>query len=412
MEQGFIQILKTIIKEQGKDIFNEASKCKAILSDYTKGEYKKESRLLLQAIEAKIPKAINAAQEIDLCRKQALKRLDEDFDMKQETAEDLTDTLIHVLKGVPFPKRESASQKEKEDITNQKKDSAQTAPDDQYFLSVNGKNTGPFDTETMKTKIKKGEIKRETYVWKEGMAEWVQAVTVKELSGFLPPSAPPPPRPAPITPVQGTVVKPAPSQSSSSVKTGDIIKFGNYDWRVLDVQGDKALIITKDIIKNCKYHSEYKGTTWEACTLRNYLNGEFYNKFTSEQQKRIVETRITNNDNLWYGTAGGNDTTDKIFLLSIEEADKYFGNSGDYHNKRRIDIFTGVESNIAGGFISNIHNNSRIAAFENKNYTWWLRSPGIYDDNQAGVCANGAIDVVGDKNFFDRGVRPALWLKI
>ena len=52
MEQGFIDILQKLIAEQGKEILLNASKCKALLADYTKNEYKKESRLLLQALDA------------------------------------------------------------------------------------------------------------------------------------------------------------------------------------------------------------------------------------------------------------------------------------------------------------------------------------------------------------------------
>jgi len=118
-------------------------------------------------------------------------------------------------------------------------------------------------------------------------------------------------------------------------KIGSIIPFGNYKWRVLDVQDGNALIITEDVIEERPYNEENEGVTWRTCDLRKYLNNEFLRKFTKEQQGRIVEKKIPNPDNLWYGTKGGRDTRDKVFLLSLEEVDKYFGNSGDYLNKRR-----------------------------------------------------------------------------
>ncbi|MCL2184454.1 MAG: hypothetical protein FWB86_01175 [Treponema sp.] len=114
MEQDFIEILKTIIKEQGKEAIFDSAKCKPLLADYTKGEFKKESRILLQALDAKVQKAVNTSQEIDICRKQQIRLLHEDYAMIEETAADIVDTLIHVLKGVPFPKRETAASAVKE----------------------------------------------------------------------------------------------------------------------------------------------------------------------------------------------------------------------------------------------------------------------------------------------------------
>jgi hypothetical protein len=61
MEQGFIDILKQIVKEQGSIALTDAKKCKAFLADYTKNEYKKEIRLLLQAVEAGAAKKIEGA---------------------------------------------------------------------------------------------------------------------------------------------------------------------------------------------------------------------------------------------------------------------------------------------------------------------------------------------------------------
>ncbi len=109
----------------------------------------------------------------------------------------------------------------------------------------------------------------------------------------------------------------------SLVKKSDIITFGKYDWIVLDITNDMAFIITEDIIEERAYNEEYEGTTWEDCTLRKYLNGTFYNSFSEEEQLMIAETAVTNPDNSKYGTDGGNDTTDKIFLLSLEEAEEY-----------------------------------------------------------------------------------------
>lgn len=68
LDQGYINILETMIKEKGKDVLLDASKCKGLLSDYTRGEHKKESRLLLLALESKVQKEIDKTNENDFCR--------------------------------------------------------------------------------------------------------------------------------------------------------------------------------------------------------------------------------------------------------------------------------------------------------------------------------------------------------
>jgi hypothetical protein len=200
---------------------------------------------------------------------------------------------------------------------------------------------------------------------------------------------------------------------------GSIIPFGNYQWLILDIQDGKALIISKDVIENRAYNAVYEDITWENCALREYLNSSFLQKLIAdpkvrEQQNAITETRIINSDNLWYNSNGGNDTTDKIFLLSLEEADKYFGDSGDYQNKKRKffkdDKFSPDDN---GNFITNIHDTERIACLNNENSWWLLRSPGSDNKTTAIVDFNGSICVDGANvsyNIF--GIRPALWLKV
>jgi len=56
---------------------------------------------------------------------------------------------------------------------------------------------------------------------------------------------------------------------------------------VLDVQGDKALMITKDVIEKRPYNVQDTDVTWETCDLRKYLNGEFLQKFTEEERGKM-----------------------------------------------------------------------------------------------------------------------------
>jgi hypothetical protein len=200
----------------------------------------------------------------------------------------------------------------------------------------------------------------------------------------------------------------------NEVKIGDIIPFGEYDWRVLDVREGKALIITESVVEQRAYNVHLMYMTWEMCRLREYLNGEFLNKF---DVSRIAEVTNPNPDNLWCETEGGNPTQDKIFLLSLEEVDKYFGNSGDYLAQRRKSFDDEFYLDDDGIWVTNNHDSSRIANYMGETCWWWLRSPGDGScwgsETAAYVTQYGSVLVTGE--YIRRqhgGVRPALWLKL
>lgn len=81
------------------------------------------------------------------------------------------------------------------------------------------------------------------------------------------------------------------------------------------------------------YHSQECAVTWETCDLREYLNDDFYHAFEESDRARILETAVVTKDNPWYGTNGGSPTRDKIFLLSMEEDIRYFGDSGQLQTR-------------------------------------------------------------------------------
>jgi len=85
----------------------------------------------------------------------------------------------------------------------------------------------------------------------------------------------------------------------------------------------------------------------------------------------------------WFSTRGGNDTTDKIFLLSIEEADEFF----------------------AG--ISN-----RMTSHDGRKISWWLRCTQAEGSGAANMFHDHG-SIFGFFNFTSKsGVRPALWLRL
>ncbi len=198
-------------------------------------------------------------------------------------------------------------------------------------------------------------------------------------------------------------------------KIGSVISFGSYNWRVLDIQNNTALVITDEIIEHRSYHDAYIDITWADCSLRKYLNGEFYEKFNAADRSRIIPVLNKNLDNQWYGSKGGIDTQDSIFLLSLEEVCKYFGDS--------LSKLQNPGKNQRYWFERKDENNSkRIARVLGKEvaWWWWLRSPGrlnvkaVYifgTDGNIGIQGNNILKGNISDGKCTGGVRPALWLK-
>ena len=198
----------------------------------------------------------------------------------------------------------------------------------------------------------------------------------------------------------------------SSVQVGDVIQFAGIDWRVLEISDGKALILSEYLLKEMQYNNKYTGMTWAECSLREYLNGKFYDDtFKGDEKALIAEAAIETADNPWFGTPGGKSTKDRLFLLSIEEVIRYFGDSGELEN-RQADA-RGIDDQYSLQRIATYSNNTEYASW------WWLRSPGDNDRSAAIINRFGGLRICGvDVTLPEHppeglgGVRPALWLKI
>jgi hypothetical protein len=208
-------------------------------------------------------------------------------------------------------------------------------------------------------------------------------------------------------------------KDEAAMQIGDILSFGSYKWRVLAIQNNTALIITDEIIEHRPYHDKYVDITWADCGLRKYLNGEFYDKFTDIDKSKIVPVKNKNPDNHWYGTKGGTDTQDSIFLLSLEEAVcKYFGDSSNNllnPSKKQRYWFQRKDEN----------NSKRCAGLKKHTPWYWIRSPGSNNKKAVYIHGDGNIGIQGNNIFkgniddfyyegvkYMGGVRPAFWLKM
>lgn len=155
----------------------------------------------------------------------------------------------------------------------------------------------------------------------------------------------------------------------------------------------------------CKnYHDTYDNVTWETSTLREWLNSEFLDTaFTNRERNAIQDTLVSNLDNPNYKTSGGNDTIDKVFLLSYDEAqNNAYGFMSGVSNKSKSRQMRLTPAALVEGYANK----------ENGNTCWWLRSPGITNQYAAYVFTVGSIT---DSYFVGRrndAVRPVIRVKL
>ncbi len=201
---------------------------------------------------------------------------------------------------------------------------------------------------------------------------------------------------------------------NANAKTGDYITFGKYEqdgdtsngkedieWLVLDVQDGKALVTSKYALDAQPYNIDRVDVTWETCTLRSWLNNDFYSEaFSNTDKSKISVTKVTAENNPEYQTEVGNDTQDKVFLLSINEVYNYF----DANNKIICEPTKYAKDK--GAYYYDEPDRDYYG-----NCHWWLRSPGESAENAAKVYGIGLVMKYGDSVDKDSvSVRPAFWL--
>ena len=210
-------------------------------------------------------------------------------------------------------------------------------------------------------------------------------------------------------------------------------KYEPIKWRVLSVDGNDAFLLADVALDDQKYNLNYKSVTWETSSIRSWLNGygvsanetqtdyshkNFLNAaFSSEEKNAIKTTNVINDNNISYGNAGGNNTSDKIFLLSESEvyytdrAEKYgfIKNAGIYDEARRS------RGSAYAYAMGTTRYNCTSGSYKkyNENIWWGLRSPGGATNLAAGVTVEkGSIVMYVSVSDPGVGVRPALHLNL
>ncbi|MEZ5164151.1 MAG: DUF4339 domain-containing protein [Fimbriimonadaceae bacterium] len=67
-------------------------------------------------------------------------------------------------------------------------------PTKEFFVGVNGQQTGPYAENVLGQMIASGQVQKDTLVWSAGMDAWKAAGEVAELSGFFGQTPPPMPQ--------------------------------------------------------------------------------------------------------------------------------------------------------------------------------------------------------------------------
>ena len=215
-----------------------------------------------------------------------------------------------------------------------------------------------------------------------------------------------------------------------NVQVGSCISFGHYEqdndltngkepisWRVLAKENGKALLISEYALDCKPYNETYTEVTWETCTLRQWLNHDFLTAaFKAHEQDAIAVTNVKAEDHSFWNTDAGNDTQDKLFLLSIKEAEKYFApdefdKTIGQENKDRACRATAYA--IKNG--SRTYSSADSMAEYDGCCTWWLRTPTGSQRQAADVECFGYVYGNFDSNGVDAdgmSVRPALWVNL
>ena len=201
-----------------------------------------------------------------------------------------------------------------------------------------------------------------------------------------------------------------------AVNVNDIVSFGHYEqdgnrsngaeaieWLVLDVQEDRALLLSRYALDAQPFHKKYEYVTWDTSTIRQWLNGTFYNSAFSEDEKTIMErTTLLPDRNPYIKCDSGRETADYVFLLSLEEVDAFIQSNGNIDKDALLCYPTDYAV--------------QQGTYKNKDTGgcwWWLRTSA--DDNLA-VCSVNSDTIIdyhdGTVNSPKAGVRPAIWVSI
>ncbi len=195
----------------------------------------------------------------------------------------------------------------------------------------------------------------------------------------------------------------------TSSQSWPVVKFGHFEqdndisngqepieWLVLDEKDGYSLLLSKKILDVSTF--DFSGTfvTWDASSLRRYLNKVFIDQaFTDSEKRAIDETVVDNSAEQQPSKAVKTpvkDTLDQVFLLSDAEVRYYFESDSD----RSCEVSKYARA-LGKKNLANIDG-------------WWLRT--VYDSQNASLgWVNTDGKISGARSGIQTGIRPAIWVE-
>ncbi|MCR5661121.1 MAG: DUF6273 domain-containing protein [bacterium] len=256
------------------------------------------------------------------------------------------------------------------------------------------------------------------------------------------------PKAEPFDPAKLEMIPVYALSAQARFERGTYVTFGRYpqkifdmpepiEWLVLDNDGETALLISKYGLDGREFHNVFPDAAgWSSCSLREWLNIDFLRKaFNDDERQRITESILHNDDTVfedWDGlikvTKGCSKTRDKIFCLSIDEAEHYFADNvsrmcvaTQYAKKRarksvraRIKQKRGLITEPSLSVVTaNTYGLYIQVPVDIDSCCYWLRSQGDCEDSIARVYYDGSIHMAGSDIYEEtEAVRPALRIKL
>lgn len=194
-------------------------------------------------------------------------------------------------------------------------------------------------------------------------------------------------------------------KDSSGNITYHYFKWERIKWKVLQMEGSTLFLMADRGLDGRAYDSHGNSVTWENCSLRRWLNDTFCRTaFSRAEQEALVPWTVANGDNPQYGTEGGNDTTDKIYLLSVGEAA-----TPSYGFCEDLDVQSASRWVEGSDFYACVR---EVGLNDDGSCEWRLRSPGKNTYASADV-RNGKVNRSGSFVIYDTyAVVPVLHINL
>ena len=194
---------------------------------------------------------------------------------------------------------------------------------------------------------------------------------------------------------------------------GDTLTFGKYEqdndtgngkedieWQVLAKEDGKILLLAKKGLDGVQFNTSKAEVSWETSSIRSFCNNDFFNNaFEENEKKRVLESSVNADKNPQKtGVSQGNNTTDKVFILSAVEISKYF--TVNDSRKCMITDYTASKGAWKG---------------DSGEACCWLRTIGTVDSkniNATIVQGAGSIGYNGRPVDEVQSLRPAIWVNV